>query len=300
MKKTNLLYEITTKTIEHKNILLLSLDSPSVKLTGMTIPTMLSFYKTISDPIISSIKRSDKSNKKHKQIKKPIIIKKQPLNSKLLVLLSNLSFDLYKYDIKESSSIRFVAPGILFNLEITQMQNGQMNRHLKFKFLPITLYKKIVDKSNVSQLKSILKLPLIRGDLDTLQKSPDDSVIKYNFITTFDGLIDPSLNLSDYEQILATIKFTVSQIKMDISSPKFKTEEQNKAKIAYVFEPVQYQFNPGFKVGIGTSIQPDISWLLNLFGISDAHIIPSKLFEYVCLGLESFLLALYNTIGETK
>ena len=175
-----------------------------------------------------------------------------------------------------------------------------MNRHLKFKFLPITLYKKIVDKSNVSQLKSILKLPLIRGDLDTLQKSPDDSVIKYNFITTFDGLIDPSLNLSDYEQILATIKFTVSQIKMDISSPKFKTEEQNKAKIAYVFEPVQYQFNPGFKVGIGTSIQPDISWLLNLFGISDAHIIPSKLFEYVCLGLESFLLALYNTIGETK
>ncbi|KAH0792963.1 hypothetical protein GPJ56_003133 [Histomonas meleagridis] len=264
---------------------------------------MISFYKTISDPILTSIERGNRRNSEEE----PLIIKiekkkqQQPMNSKLSVILSNVNFELYKYDLKENNAFRLSALGIFLNLGLAQTPEGQMFRKLQLSLKPINLAKMVVDKAGAQQLRSILKLPLIKGELDTTQKSHEDTQIQYNFITTFDGLIDPSLNLSDYEQLVTAIKFAVGQVKIgNGETGNQKIEEDEKPKVAYTFIPVQYQFNPGFKVGIGASFSPDISWLLNLFGISDAHIIPASLFEYVCLGLESFLRALAGSIAMTE
>jgi len=63
-------------------------------------------------------------------------------------------------------------------------------------------------------------------------------------------------------------------------------------KIQYKFIPKTYVFSPGFHVGVGASIKPNLQWLLSQLGISDEHIIPSSLFEILCIGLETFLESL--------
>jgi hypothetical protein len=166
-----------------------------------------------------------------------------------------------------------------------------MNRKLNFSFLPMHLSKVIYESGKV-QLRDILKLPSLAGDMDTVQEALESALVTYNFITNFDGVVEPTLNLSDYEMLVTLLKYTMSNLKIER-----KTEKENKAvKRKFVFSPMNYKFNPGFKVGIGASISPDVAWLLARFGISDEHIIPASLFEYVCLGLESFLLALARLV----
>ena len=85
------------------------------------------------------------------------------------------------------------------------------------------------------------------------------------------------------------MKYMVKQL--NINEISARTEiNNNQIKNPYIFLPNKYNFNPGFKVGIGASIKPNITWLLSQLGISDEHIIPSSLFEGLSLGLEKLIL----------
>lgn len=309
--KTYLFYRTIQRQDSPRGLLLLSLDSPMVTLTGLTVPTLRSFIRTVTDPILLGIDRANRSDEP-KIVKKEKPTKRYPLNSKLAVLTRNMDIGLCRYDFKDNQSIRLFIKGIMFYLELSQHPTGEMKRKLRFKFSPISLTRRVQDAGP----RDVLKLPCILGDLDTTQKSEDDLNIVYSFITQFDGSIEPSLNLSDYEMIVALIKYTVANIKQN----KAAVEEQEPSrrslratapvpvpteveglphppdpeKKKYVFTPEIYQFNPPFKVGIGASISPDIGWLLARLGLSDEHVIPASLFEFVCLGLENFLRALIS------
>ena len=141
-------------------------------------------------------------------------------------------------------------------------------------------------------MREILKLPEITGDLDTVQIGVNGTTIHYDFVTNFDGLIEPTLTLTDYEFLVDLLKYASKQLNMDsLASSSSSPKEEPKKKIQYTFVPNKYSFNPGFKVGIGASLKPNVQWLLTQLGISDEHIIPASLFEAVSLGLEKLLIS---------
>ena len=363
-------------------ILQLSIDSPDIKLTALTIPNLKTFIKTISDPIIAGVARANRSDTKPKQTKQ-LVQKYIPLFANLDVVLSNFNVILLRYDFKDNDAISFLIKAAMLHLKLRPEGSG-MNRSLDFHFLPITLQRLMSDSATnemkdsyspkketkikpnhqllmrnesfsfqdpsfgnenaaeavanarikASLSRAILKLPKVDGILETRQSNIKIPDIDYNFITQFHGNIEPSLNLSDYEMLVALIKYTAANIKIGANDDDSINEEMNEKqkspnkshkkkhkvssteinenelkdlptlefikKVQYNFRPQNYVFAPAFKVGIGASINPDISWLLARFGISDEHIIPASLFEFGCIGLETFLQALTKAMTETE
>ncbi|OHT10215.1 hypothetical protein TRFO_20505 [Tritrichomonas foetus] len=314
--KMNLLCRIGKEETGDANTLLqISLDSPDAKLTALTVPNLKTFIKTISEPIIAGVARASRSDETKKKVKK-VVEKFLPLYANLDVLFRRLKVVLLRYDFKDTDAILFSIKAAMLHLGLQPAGRG-MNRNLHFQFLPIALQRLTNDSSTTSKSRNILKLPKIEGILDTQQAIIDDANITYNFITEFSGNIEPTLNLSDYEWLVTLIKYMVANLNLGkaehsddeeasdeslekMKSKKSKKKKQKNSKVQFNFTPLNYQFAPGFKVGIGAAYNPDIAWLLARFGISDEHIIPASLFEYICLGLESFLSTLTKSMTKAS
>lgn len=409
LNQTNLLCRIHSEDdIEDaQTILQLSVDSPDIKMTALTVPTLKTFIKTIMDPIIAGVARANRSEKTEQlqgkydasRTKPPAPLPKDKrmkrfnhLLANLDVLISKVKIVLLRYDFRDNDAVMFEIKAAMLHLGLLPDSKG-MKRTLRFQFLPISLSRftntdlassSFINSSQTpltqqssgklfqrkkgkgpskmtpivfsddeddaednnytlkdsKNLRYILKLPKINGVLDTLQKDVSKANVSYNFITDFSGNIEPTLNLSDYEMLLALIKYTIanldlnkgdgtSEIKNDELSEdtesifgsynsgksrkshneeeSFNSKEKEKEKeqkhktilkTHYHFTPLKYKFAPGFKVGLGAAINPDIAWLLARFGISDEHLIPASLFEFLCIGLEKFLEALTNSMTQ--
>lgn len=292
--KTGFFSRVVPANPRTQSVFFLSLDSPALKLTAITAPSLKSFIRTVSEPIIVGLARANQSDEDiepKKVVQK--IAKKLFVDSHLHVLTNGVKLELYRYNFTDNDAIQLVIKALWLQLDLIHDGKIRMKRKLIIKLQPINL-SRLEKKGN--QMRDILKLPAFKAELDTTQEAPEDPKIKYNFTTAFDGLIEPSLNLSDYEMLLTLIKFTGSNFVSKQAEPINKSKKDPQQKIIYQFQPVKYEFNPGFKVGIGTSINPDVAWLLKRLDISDEHIIPSSLFEFACLGLEKLLDKLNGVI----
>jgi hypothetical protein len=138
-------------------------------------------------------------------------------------------------------------------------------------------------------IRAVLTLPKFGGELNTAQTG---LVVTYDFVTHFDGLIEPTLTLSDYDVVIGILKFVVGELLKEMKSPAGKGPNAEPPKPKPEFRPVKYEFNPGFKVGIGAAFRPDIVWMLERLGISDQHLIPYSLFAYVLQLCEPLIAAL--------
>ena len=72
-----------------------------------------------------------------------------------------------------------------------------------------------------------------------------------------------------------------------VNGEKVKIKEMKNKK--FNFKPNKYRFSPQFKIALGAKIQPDVKWVLSMFGINDEHVVPATLFQFVCLGLQDLL-----------
>jgi hypothetical protein len=116
--------------------------------------------------------------------------------------------------------------------------------------------------------------------------------VAYDFVTRFDGLIEPTLTLSDYDVVIGILKFVVGELLKEVKSPSKTSTVTTTPQPKPEFKPRKYEFNPGFKVGIGAAFRPDIVWMLERLGISDQHLIPYSIFAYVLQNCEPLIAAL--------
>jgi hypothetical protein len=103
------------------------------------------------------------------------------------------------------------------------------------------------------------------------------------FVTVFKGIIGASLALREYAELIEILKQIGKSICRELRSEKPQEDLGPKQPSLWRFEPVKYDFNPTFAVGIGAGFTPDIVWLLNRLGVSDQHLVPSSLSEYVIM-----------------
>ncbi|EAX93496.1 hypothetical protein TVAG_407970 [Trichomonas vaginalis G3] len=292
--RINLITRSSVKKSGPYSILLASLDSPVLSATAQTVPNLLSFYHTVADPIMIGVQRANRttvSSTKPKTVTNQIVKSVHPPNSRLVFVTSGAKVELFRYYFKDSEAIRLTVAGVNLSLAISTDEMERIARNMNFAFKPIVLGKLIMNTSKPT-LREILKLPEITGDLDTVQIGVNGTTIHYDFVTNFDGLIEPTLTLTDYEFLVDLLKYASKQLNMDsLASSSSSPKEEPKKKIQYTFVPNKYSFNPGFKVGIGASLKPNVQWLLTQLGISDEHIIPASLFEAVSLGLEKLLIS---------
>jgi hypothetical protein len=297
-RKVHFLYHMGQGDMSDRSTVFLSFESPTLRITGLTSSTLKSFVRTISEPIIAGVARANQNEDGSlaKPEKNRVFA---PLTSSLSVVTNSLKLELFRYSFKDNDAVGLVMKGISLSVAISHGSASNLLRTLRFRFLPVTLSRVIYEGGKGAQPRDILNLPTILGDLETDQRSRDDTEITYNFVTNFDGWIEPSLNLSDYDMLVGTIKYLVTNLNL---SEKKKDPEKKKQKAPgekrtkYTFLPVNYQLNPRFKVGMGASIKPDVPWLLARLGIADEHIIPASLFEFVCLGVDDFLRAITEAL----
>jgi hypothetical protein len=281
---------------------LFSLESPVLKITGLTVPTLRSFVKTITEPIIRGVARANRSEVED-EVRKPVVTKpRAALNSGLVVLTNHVTLEVFRYHFKDNESVGLVMKGISLFIDLSQNSAEILIRRLKFRLRPIVLARKIYDTNKKVPDRDILKLPTIQGDLETNERA--DLTVEYNFITAFEGPIEPSAILPDYEMTLATIRYLVGNLTMGNEDGRRERGDQRKSKAPpadkkppYKFVPVKYDFDPSFKVAIGVSLSPNVAWLLGQLGIADEHIIPASLFEFICLGLEEVVRRLEDVIN---
>jgi len=288
MRRTNFFSKVYPKSENKSSVILMSLETPVLKASAQTTSNLISFYHTVTDPITNGVLRAKKSissTKIEPQQKFTV-----PPHSKLVILTSGIQMDLFRYYFKDNESLRLTMNSVSMFLAINVDGAKRIIRNLKFSLRPICLSKTMTEEDKTSYSRDILKLPIIIGDLDTIQDGISTRSVKYNFMTDFDGLIEPTLTLGDYEYVVVLIKYIVKQL--HFNEVGARKEIQETVKAPYSFSPNKYRFNPGFKVGMGASIKPNVPWLLSQLGISDEHIIPSSLFEGICLGLEQLVMAI--------
>lgn len=291
--RINLITRSSLKKTGPYSILLASIDSPVISATAQTVPNLLSFYHTVADPIKIGVQRANRTTEPPKPKAVTALPVVAPPNSRLIFLTSGIKVELFRYYFKDTESIRLNIGGVNMSLGISSDTMERISRDLNFSFKPIVLGKMIMSSAK-PQLREILKLPALTGDLDTVQIGLNGSMVHYDFVTNFDGLIEPTLTLTDYEFLVDLLKYAAKQLNMDNLASAQVNDKPKPKKIQYQFVPNKYSFNPGFKVGIGASLKPNVQWLLTQLGISDEHIIPASLFEGVSLGLEKLLVAINN------
>jgi hypothetical protein len=283
---------------------MLSIETPQLRITGLTVPTLRTFIRTVTEPIIVGVARANRSefdSDDEDLLRKSSLPIPHAVSGKLVFVSNRASVEIFRYHFRDNESVGLVLKAVCLLLDVVQSQT----RNLKFKLLPIVLSRQFHETGKTIQPRDILKLPGITGDLDTDQPSLQQRTVTYNFITSFDGPIEPSLNLSDYEMTVATIKYLVANIGLgqkeaDSAAAKVKSTRSKKTvppKQKYTFVPMHYRFDPCFRAGMRASINPNVAWLLQQLGISDEHIIPASLFEFVCLGLETLLSSLSDVLG---
>lgn len=444
VSQANLLCRIKKVEIGNTSTILeLSIDTPQIKMTALTVPTLKTLIKTITEPIINGVARANRSESNIELAKSrlnqaketnnyktaPVMIPPKTrqnslihnlLFAKLSVVVRDARIVLLRYVFRDTDAVMLSIDAVMFHLDLKPKGKG-MNRNLHFSFMPTALVRltnndvspnatnpaafQLVTDSKQSKNKNskskdtknakaktrpILKIPQVNGTLDTQQKIVYLPDVTYNFYTEFFGNIEPSLNLSDYEMLLALIKYTIANANLNKTDDDYqrkshkngsesdsdgyfgsignhpnnnsgsqnsgsknknlsggkngsngknsnnsvnnknsnnknsnnsnnnsssnnkndedddnsdKNKEKDKLdlpKITYNFTPLNYKFAPSFKVGYGASINPDVKWLLARFGISDEHIIPASLFQFLCIGLENFLNALSNSMTKAN
>ena len=288
------------KSIPYTSIML-SIDKPVLKATGNLMQNVLTFYRVVTDPIFSGLKRANRSytmsaSYSNPSLNEPMMKKaedaaeKVVANGKLAFILSNTTVELHKYFFTDNEAVKLAINGAFMSLSVSQVEKVKVNRGLKFDIMPIILSKLI--ESSKSTSRDILKIPQFKGELNTVQDKVESGKadVLYDFVTDFKGLIEPTLNLQDYSYLQKFFEFLMKKTGgLEHTEAASDDSVAPQKKIQYNFQPNNYQFNPGFKVGIGAELKPNISWLLSQLGIADEHIIPASLFEGISLGLEKII-----------
>lgn len=333
-------------------ILSITIDSPQLRMISQAVQKFKSLVKSIVEPIKNGIKKTQisqiphdgtephKSKKKKK--KKKIPIKKARLD----FLFESFQVELFRYYLTDKEAVRVRLDGVSLSIQLVEKglklnivqvadPNRRTKRNMSFIFQPMALSRLFCDGGTVNSERNVLYIPKFSGELNSIQNVLD---VRYDFITTFDNSVDTSLSISDYEAVMAIVKFALSQIKNKTNSSesnsttalhgkadnnneeeesyeeeeednfdddfdrkkKKKKKKKPKPKIKFNFIPGIYEFAPPFKMSLGARIKPDVDWVLARFGITDEHIIPNTLFQYVCLGLQRILDSLAQSVSSKE
>ena len=298
----------------YNQILSIVIGSPKLRMVSQAFSKFRNLLNSIIEPIQEGFIQTNKTSKQiAKRDRQLISSAKFPMKrAKLDLLLENCQVELFRYYITDKDAVKVTINGASLIASL-QYKGEKTLYEMTFTFKPIQLLKLICDNGKVTENRNILFIPQISGDLNT---SKEGLNVKYDFITDFKDSVETSLNLSDYESIMEIIKFAISQFKSnkklnedeekkngDTDINKNEPDEKNNneiAKLKFSYVPGKYQFTPHFTISLGARITPNVEWVLARFGISDEHIIPSLLFEYVCLGLQKVLENLANSICGGK
>jgi len=282
LQQINFYSKMSSRKNHESSSIVLSVSEPKMKVSSQTFTNFQSFVTVIVEPFLNS------SSKGKVNTEPELLANNDCPNFKIILLMSNFNIGLYKYYFKDNDAIS-LSIGLLNVLLAVHIDgSSRFLRGTQFALSGFELSKINQEVDKMITKRNILVLPPLLGTLNTLQSDSDSPNVKYDFVVDFDGLIEPSLALADYEYLVILIKFIVKQFNNESNQPS-KGSSPKKARQQYNYSPNKYQFNPGFKVGIGASIKPNVSWLLSQLGIDDEHIIPSYLYEYVVLSLERLL-----------
>jgi hypothetical protein len=273
-------------------VLLFSIDRPQLQLCSQTVNTLTSFYHAVIDPIFVSMKPAPRRRSARlsgnsflpPRISKSAPKPPAPANGTIFLLAGAADIEIFKYYLRDNDRASLKVEGIF--LAATIRTTEDIARNLTLKLRPIVLDRLTSQGHSQPTIRTVLRLPQCSGNLNTVQQGFN---VSYDFVTSFNDVVEPSLVLTDYETVIMIIKYVAAQLLGDSKKAEKAAVPSEKPK--WDFTQGKYDFNPEFKIGIGSSVKPDVVWVLTQLGISDQHTIPHSLFEYLLLNLEKALVA---------
>lgn len=231
-------------------ILSIVVDSPQLRMISQAFSKFKSLVKSIADPIKIGVKRTKKNKIDIErqsiedlhlldvEMQKKVVVKKKdkrkiPIKTAQLdLLLNGIQAELFRYYITDKEAVRVRIDGASLFVKLLEkgmkitikcnddgssttkvqksISSNKTVRNMKFTFKPMALSRLFCEDGKVTDNRNVLSIPKIVGDLNTIQENLN---VEYDFTTIFKDSVETSLNLSDYEAVMAIVKFAISQIK---------------------------------------------------------------------------------------